>query len=350
MSDELDPEHLEQRLELLSCAGLRVVVDVGGERIADIAIGEDGLGSPLRRDALHALYCAGKPVLALGVGRLVHEGEASWDDQLGWIIEEHLHPAIARTTLAELLTHAAGFSGDKAEEVTVLTPDARRELARTRPPRVERRGYGEFQSWALAGLAIEALTGLDYGAALDELVVEPLGLSGEILVRCPGDAAPQVAERVAINVDHRHRPPLPLLAERTGWFLTDWNPSFGVVASADGLSALYRRLLDPDGIPWGDVVGEQLTTRWTGYDRGMARECSYGLGFMTDLKGHDVSQHCGPTSFGHSGFGGMTLAFADPSYDLAVAAIFNGMTDGRTATQFRRPVVVDAIYRMVIET
>jgi len=366
MPTEFTPESLEQRLELLSCTGLRLVAFHRGKVAVDFCVGKDGMGRPLGDDALHAIYCAGKPLLALTMGSLVSDGEASWDDQLGWLIESgpdgaELHPSVAKATLAHVMSHSAGLSTHKAEAMTVLTVPERKKAAMTTAPVMRRRGYGEFQGWTLLALAVEALTGKGFEREVEARVIRPLGLAGELFARFDTESYRAELDRLAINVDHRHRPALPLLAERSEWMATDWNPAYGVYATASGLASLYetiRRSLAEDSTALGgaagtgeisaEVIRTQTSAAWKARDHGMGRDCGYGLGFMTALDDHDVSQHCSESSFGHTGIAGMTLGFCDPVHELSVAVMFNGMTDARTSTQFRRPIVIDALYRHLL--
>jgi len=79
------------------------------------------------------------------------------------------------------------------------------------------------------------------------------------------------------------------------------------------------------------------------YDLVLDRECSYGLGFMTDLHQHAFGDLCSGSSFGHSGNVGTSFAFADPERALAVGVVFNGLV-GHEAAFLRRRALVNALY------
>ena len=73
------------------------------------------------------------------------------------------------------------------------------------------------------------------------------------------------------------------------------------------------------------------------YDKVLNRECSFGLGFMTELRQHTfVGDRYSSRAFGHSGNVGTSFAFADPEHDLTVGVVFNGMVDYEAAS-LRRP-------------
>src|SRR5262249_46783084 len=79
------------------------------------------------------------------------------------------------------------------------------------------------------------------------------------------------------------------------------------------------------------------------YDQVLDRVCPFGLGFMTALSEHQFSSDCSPASFGHSGYGGASFAFADPEHDLAVGVIFNGIV-GHESSFMRRRALLRALY------
>ncbi len=69
---------------------------------------------------------------------------------------------------------------------------------------------------------------------------------------------------------------------------------------------------------------------------------------MVGLPDHQFGRRVSDRAFGHSGFGGMTGAFADPAHDLVVAFHLNGRVDTESALDLRRPALVDGIYRAVV--
>jgi hypothetical protein len=69
---------------------------------------------------------------------------------------------------------------------------------------------------------------------------------------------------------------------------------------------------------------------------------------MVGLKEHFFGWRCSPESFGHSGYAGMSAAWADPSHNLAVAFIYNGYIDAETSTRFRRETLSAAVYESLL--
>ena len=97
-------------------------------------------------------------------------------------------------------------------------------------------------------------------------------------------------------------------------------------------------------MPSAAVLGEFCSpARPRVHDAVLDRECTYGLGFMTDLADHQFGQECSPSSFGHSGNVGSSFAFADPAFDLVVSVVYNGVVDAESAF-LRRRALVRSIY------
>ena len=55
--------------------GAQVVVEVGGERLLDVAVGDNGLGATLTPEHILRVYCTIKPLLAIIVAQLVEDGD-----------------------------------------------------------------------------------------------------------------------------------------------------------------------------------------------------------------------------------------------------------------------------------
>jgi hypothetical protein len=142
----------------------------------------------------------------------------------------------------------------------------------------------------------------------------------------------------------------PMLFERSERVCTETNPAHGGYTNARDLARFYSQLLkcvdaEASGpLPFGSILRTCCApARPVIYDEVLDRECSYGLGFMTDLKQHAFGDRCSPSSFGHSGNLGASFAFADPAHSLAVGVVFNGIV-GHEAAFLRRRVLVNALY------
>lgn len=336
-----------------TCAQVSIAVD--GESVMDIAIGDDGLGRVAEQEMLFNIYCAGKPVVAAAIGALVDSYDLSFDDVLGDLIDEELHPLVAEARVDHVLAHRAGLHFPLGIVAMLAPPEAQHSLACLSPAEDGARpgldlNYSEFAGWHLLGLAIENLTGMSAQAFVRESVLEPYGIDRELALGMTPTEFDALEPYIGVNVTYRGMLPVPLLAERLSENVCAGTLAFGAYASAGGLRRLYDGLLaDRHGA--ATVVTPEtamlLTTAFgeSSEDPLMKRTCGWGLGFMTNLAEHDFGPAPAVSTFGHSGLAGGSFGFADPTIGLSAAVIINGIVDSQTAVRMRRPRIVNAIYR-----
>lgn len=341
--------------------GGQAYVSVGGEAVLDIGFGVDAIDAPVRPDSLFAVYCAGKPVFAVVVASLVADGELSLDDTVGDVLGRPVPDHLAALPVGDLLDHTAGLHR-LSSTMYVASPPATREglaLAVTPPDGWEpgHVGYSEMASWHLLGLMATALTGRPPADLVRERVTGPLGLTRDLYVGGMTDGEYTAErDRLRVNAQITGLRTDPLLAERTRRLRCLPTPAIGNTASARGLGLFYEGLLamlaGSGGGPTipgvAGVLPELVAPQSHGFDHAMGRTCGYGYGFMVGLADHQFGRRVSDRAFGHSGFGGMTGAFADPVHDLVVAFHLNGRVDTESALALRRPALVDGIYRAVV--
>lgn len=356
--DELVERLSEQVAEARLCLGVQLFVSVEGECLADLAFGDDGLGRPNRRDTIYALYCTAKPLTVLALAKLVGEGRIEVDARVGDLLPG-LSPRTGAVTLRDVLTHTAGlhrlrgvqagFMGAAMRErvVTTLGPVARWE-------RGVQGGYSEYAGWHLLGRVVEALTGEDLRSHVRRTVLEPLELEHELYLGMTREEYRANLPRIGVNVDVRNLGRVPLLYERTEAPCTDYNPGLDGRGCARGVGRFYEHLVAihtqraQDPVMAREVLHEFTAThRPRVYDVILERECPFGLGFMVGLRDHLFGHYCSESAFGHSGYAGLSCGFADPTYGLAVALVYNGYLDVTTSVLFRRQLASNAIYRAI---
>jgi len=141
-------------------------------------------------DRWHIGSCA-KAITAAVIARLVQCGTTRWDASVGELFD-HLepppHPRWHGVTLSDVLTHRAGLPANPAAR------ELRAALTDPTPPSIQRTAlaqrvlmtepvrHGSFRysnlGYAVAGAAIERITGRPYESALYDQILEPLGMSG----------------------------------------------------------------------------------------------------------------------------------------------------------------------------
>lgn len=329
-------------------AGYQLAVVLDGAVVCCAAGGVDALERPIAPRSLLAVYCTGKPIVALAVIAAIEAGEIRLDDAIGSWVEGIEHPRTAALTVRQLLTHTAGL-GQPGIEARITPAAQRDDLARrARLPDGFRPGidaaYSEFTAWHLLAMALERAS----GAPLHQLVSatsQRWGF-GDDIVLCPDPAtAGAAAPRVAPNVQLHGGRFVPMLGEVVPGVIGEWNPAMGAYATAGGLARLYWSMLDRLHRGGAPALAEATTPqRLATADPVLGRRCSFGFGFMTDLAGHGFSDRCSPRSFGHSGNAGMSFALADPDHGLAIAYIGNGFTDAESLVGYHRPALVGRCY------
>lgn len=355
MSDfERTRARLEYELdEGLFTRGAQVVVDVGGERLLDVALGDNGLGASMTPDHIFRVYCTIKPLLAVLVARLVEDGACTLDEPLGAHLPT-MRGLEGGVTLRHVMTHTAGLHTMMGVAMEMLPPERRREIVeRTSIPtgwRVGRdAGYSEYAGWQVLGWLVEAITHEPLRECMHTRLLEPLGLA-HTFVGMTHDEYERIAPLIGVNCDVRNLQMFPMLYERTERVCALTNPAHGGYTNARDLASFYSALLarraggGNDALPSGPVLDVFCTTaREPVFDVVLDRVCPYGLGFMTSLEQHAFGDTCGPASFGHSGNVGTSFAFADPDRHLAVGIVFNGLV-GYEAAFLRRRAIVRAVY------
>ena len=305
--------------------GVVVALARGDGPVAHIVVGADAVGTPLAADSLFPVASLTKLATALAVLRLADAGALDVADPLAL----HLPDAAAATTgtrVRHLLSHTAGlpfgYADDLAPWTTALTwPDMARAALRTAP----KRPPGELVEYSdvgymLLGVVVERLTGHPFDAALDALVLRPLGIEGYI-----GVVPPRPTARVAgvpgphggTNLDIYNAPLGLALGRPNGGLITTAAGGVRLVQAflgqpADFLRPASRRAATEDQTGGVAAVGAFTRLR-----------APHGLGpalYYGDRPYNAVPPTASPAAFGHGGASGC-FAWADPATGLAVAVL-----------------------------
>jgi CubicO group peptidase (beta-lactamase class C family) len=352
--DDLKRLLAEDAREGIFATGVQVCVELDGEVVLDEAFGVDGLSRPMTTDRIHRVHCAGKPLTALAIAALVDDGEVSFHDRVGNIVDEPIPAPLFDLTIDEILSHRAGLFALFGRDVDLVRPEIRKDLILNMAPSRSQRAvaaYSEVAGWGLLSMAVEALTSATTAAFVSQRILAPLNLADEIMIGLSRDAAHDFTDRVAPCVDLNGPRPIPLLGEIAADLIATREPANMTLATMRGLARLYSHLNAVlGGLTSGPVSTESLAhlvepSGDRAWEPMMQRECRYGYGFMVDLSQHDYGRWCSPASFGHSGYLGMTSAFADPVNDASVALFYNGAIDPESGILFRRVARVESIMK-----
>src|SRR4051795_12351411 len=92
-----------------SFPGAQFYASVAGEVVADVAVGEARLGTPMTTDTVVAWQCNTKPVTAVAACQLWERGHVDIDAPVVTYVPEFAKNGKSGVTLRHLLTHTAGF-------------------------------------------------------------------------------------------------------------------------------------------------------------------------------------------------------------------------------------------------
>ncbi|KJK42072.1 hypothetical protein UK23_38955 [Lentzea aerocolonigenes] len=177
---------LPELLEEHGVVGAQVAVLADGE-IVDVAAGVLNVetGAPVTTDSLFQIGSITKIWTATLVMQLVHEGLLDLDRPVRDVLPEFEladEQAAQVVTPRHLLTHTAGFEGDKFAEIDSGDPDTIDTYVAQLAEAVQISPPGELHSYCNSGYVVlgrivEVLRGKPFHAALREHLVDPLRLA-----------------------------------------------------------------------------------------------------------------------------------------------------------------------------
>jgi CubicO group peptidase (beta-lactamase class C family) len=318
------PNWLAHQMRVFELPGCAIVVAHRGRIVLEEAFGHADLtrGIALTPRHRHRVASHSKSFTAAGILKLREKGKLTLDDRVGRYVRD-LHPAVAATTVSQLLSHSAGLVRDGADAGQWLHRrpflDARElkaELAE--PPTIDANTRFKYSNhgYGLLGLLIEALTGEGYGAWMKREIIDAAGLS-ETLPDAP------VPRRTPFARGHTGKLPLGVRLVMPGDTPTNALASAtGFVSTAADLARFFAQL-SPGAR--GSVLSvasrrDMIRRQWRNPHSPV--EGYYGLGTIAGTLG-DWGW------FGHSGrFPGYTSRTATlPAQGITISIITNA-TDG----------------------
>ncbi|MFZ1488685.1 MAG: serine hydrolase domain-containing protein [Ilumatobacteraceae bacterium] len=343
----------------------------GGELVdAQYAFGREGevvaaeaFGSATP-DSRFCIFSSTKPVFASLVWRLLDDDRLRLDTRVVELWPEFGQHGKDTITIEQLLLFTAGIPNGSITRDEVGSRESRARAMERWEIEWEpgsRYQYHPFSAgWVLSEI-VSRLTGLDHGAALRALVLDPLGIERLDLgsaVNLIGDIRPVQLIRSApvdpFEVLTGQPSPAPA-ADRGGpeafdilGFANDpvviaaGAPGAGAIADASSVARFYQALLhNPAGL-WSAGILRDATTniRNTMPDPlrlGAPANRTIGLIIATDdnprlsrpaygvdLVMHPFAPSVSPSTFGHGGGGGQ-IAFADPTTGVSFCFLSNAI-------------------------
>jgi CubicO group peptidase (beta-lactamase class C family) len=336
-------EHVSALAQKLEVPGVAVgILERGNELYAFHGVTSVENPLPVDEGTLFEFGSTGKTFTATTLLRLVDQGLLDLDASVRTYVPElRLRDEdVARSvTVLQLLNHTAGWDGDdfentgEGDDALARYVEHMAELAQVTP-------LGAAVSYnnaslSLAGRVIEKLTGLTYEQAIDELLLQPLGLEHTFFFR-----SDIMTRRFAVG--HERSPDGSIKVLR-GSFSRASNPGGGISSNAADQIAWARFHLSlgksSDG---SQLVPEQLmrlmqepTVEMPGSALGDAVGISW---LLRDVDGERVVSHGGST------IGQYSIFEMVPARDFAVISLTNC---GPNGGEFNEELVAWAFERYV---
>lgn len=343
-------KHLDSGMD----RGASVAVRHKGELVVDLVGGSrDKEGTvPYDADTLNIVFSTTKGITALAVAMCVERGLIDYNEKMSTYWPEFAAKGKGDLTVAQVLAHRAGVytvEGSITLEEALDWDTVTARLADTTPffePN-STHGYHALTYGWLGGELVRRVTGRSIGDFVATEIVAPLGV--DFWIGLPEEHEHRVAHLMA------H--PIPTFPPEIAKFMNDHGGPGSEAATALSLNGAFgpgafnKREVHAAQIPgangisnakslatiYAAVIGEVNGVRLLGedtlrlattsetpvgeVDRILGRETVFGKGYMLHS---DRNKYAGPGSFGHDGAGG-SVAFAQPSRQLAVAYVMNTM-------------------------
>jgi CubicO group peptidase (beta-lactamase class C family) len=276
--------------------------------------------TPLTPRHLFRVASHSKSFTAAGIMKLREQRKLRLDDHVGRYVGG-LHPALARATIAQLLSHSAGVVRDGSDsgqfhDRRPFLDEAELRAQLKAPPVIKRNTRFKYSNhgYALLGLVIEAVSGEAYrswmqrelvaAADLDETFPDMPLPKGTPLARGHSGKLP-VGRRLVIPGDYRTN----AIA-----------PAGGFVSSARDIARFFAQLAPKakESVLSPASRREMIRPRWRDPDSSIERY--YGLGIISgSLAGWDW--------FGHSGGlqGYITRTVVLPGQELTISVMTNSV-------------------------
>jgi CubicO group peptidase (beta-lactamase class C family) len=316
------PDWLAFQMRASERPGCVIAMAHRGRVVLERAFGVADLASEERLTPRHRFRVAShsKSFTAAGILKLREQGKLKLDDPAGQFVDG-LHAAVARVTIAQLLSHSAGLirDGSDAGQFTGRRPffSADELMADLKSaPVIEPNTRFKYSNhgYGLLGLVIEAITGEPYAVWIRREIVEAAGLE---------ETEPDVplADGILFARGHTGRLVLGRRLIIPGDFTTNAvAPAGGFVSTAADLARYFAQLSPRARKSVLSVASRHEMVRGQWREPHTDVERYYGLGTISGAtNGWDWFGHSG----GLQGYISQTRVY--PGQDLAVSVLTNAI-------------------------
>jgi CubicO group peptidase (beta-lactamase class C family) len=323
-ASEYIPRWLEFQMRLHQQPGCVLALAHRGRIVLDQAF---GYADAVKRTALtprHLFRVAShsKSFTAAGIMKLREQKKLRLEDRVGRYIDG-LHPALARATIAQLLSHSAGVVRDGPDsgqfhDRRPFLGEAELRAQLKAPPILKRNTRFKYSNhgYALLGLVIEAVSGESYRSCIEREIVAAAGLE-ETFADTP------LPRGTALARGHSGELPLGRRVVIPGDYPTNAiAPAGGFVSSARDTARFFAQLAPKAKESILSLASRRQMIRRRWRDPHSSIERHYGLGIISgSLAGWDWFGHSG----GLQGYITRTVVLGDE--EIAVS-VFTNSIDG----------------------
>jgi CubicO group peptidase (beta-lactamase class C family) len=324
--------------------GGQLVVRRHGSVVVDTAVGlargyRESEGTPVAYtpETRSGLYSAGKPLVAVALALLESRGVIDVERPVAAYFPEFARNGKADITVLDVLLHRSGLYlrhieadfrhyGDWdgiIERIVAASPTFPRGTLAYQPM-----GFG----WILGEL-VRRVTGTPIARFLDEEVLAPAGLS-DLVLGVKAEEIPSIARSYWVDAKPPKLAGEVLVgfedAQNSVEMMTAVIPGAGTYGTARALAAFYAWLLAGTPSKTGaslirpEVLTAYVTPQARGTDRTVRVPLVLGRGFGCGwFWPHPFGWWRTGACFGHAG-NFSTVAWADPTTDIAIAVVTNG--------------------------
>lgn len=311
---------IEFQLRASQQPGCIIAIAYRGKVVAEHAFGYADLASGEKLTPRHRFRIAShsKSFTTAGIMKLREQRKLRLDDHVGQYVGD-LHPQVAETTIAQLLSHSAGLTRDGADsgQFADRRPylDQKELLAELQlPPAIAPNTRFKYSNhgFGLLGLVIEAVTGESYQDWIEREIIDAVGLR-ETKPDMP------LAGGIPFARGHTFRLPvgrrLVIPGDKSCHAIT---PAAGFVSTAADVARFFAQLAPNAKRSVISVASRREMTRRHWRNPHTSLEIHYGLGIIRGtLAGWDW--------FGHTGSfqGYISRTCVIPSCDLTMTILTN---------------------------
>ena len=307
---------------------------LAGDREEHATVGLASLSSlePVTPETLFQIGSLTKTYTATAIWHLIDAGALELDAPVRTYLPELTlidEAAAAEVTVANLLDHSAGFYGDEGFDTGEDDDAIARYVAERLPQLPQIFPLGAFFSYnnaafTVLGRLIEVATGTIYNAAMEHLLLEPLGLQDSLLAHDAVRQRPYADGHVAMPINGT--PALSVITPL--WVPRSVDPAGGIWSTTRDVLRYGRFHIDAGTVPGpANVVSPESLLQMRepampvpGTSMQMGRDW-----FVQDGDGTRVFFHGGDTLGQHTDF------FAIPEQGFVLIVLTNGQGGGGLA-------------------